>query len=264
MEHKKMEPMVTTVQYTITGPQFKPFSRLNMQCETGFESCPLKPFNCLLPVSHDRVRVLTGDIQKKIQLDHDNQMCMPSQLSKQVGICNQQNSTKKHKMCDGAFLWCDQGAPVASVLQKVPWLDKECSDVIAKECDLRYRCFQQCLQERQSGECNFFAIKPDHCRTFATLDGTEFSSSSCGSWKVYQMNCVDGSCDDASAIANTTASTLKTEDSTTVSGLCISRRIIPHTFIKSMLVFIMLYHEYLLGHNLPHSPCSRLMMLLKH
>ena len=209
------------------GPMSKPFFRVNMRCETNFENCPLKPFNCLSSRG--------GDLEQKIMGDHSNMACMPSQLSQQVGSCNQQNSTKKHKICDGAFQWCNGEASVTSVLQKVPWLDNECSQKIAEECELRYRCFQQCLQKQQSGECVFFAINTknyrnfsgrlsaQNCQTFATLFGAEqpFSPASCGPWKVYQMSCAHGPCDDLDAVASTETSTMKAEYSTTVSGLCV-------------------------------------------
>ena len=104
-----------------------------------------------------------------------------------------------------------------SKLLKIDWLSTGCAEAIGNECDLRHRCFQQCLRERQSGVCNFFAIDTDDCQTFSTLDGTGFSSASCGPWKVYQMSCVDGACNDLDAIASTAASPVKAEYSTTVS-----------------------------------------------
>ena len=234
---------------------FKPFSRFNVHCETSetdFESCPLKPFNCLL----SRLGTI-GDVVRQIQMDDGNMTCIPSQLSQQFELCKKRKQAKKHKICDGAFLWCNEGAPVTSVLHKVPWLDKECSQKIAKECDLRYSCFQQCLQKQQSGECPFFAINTknyrnssgrlsaQNCQTFAALNATEgeFSSSLCEPWKVYQMNCVNGSCNDFDAIASTEASKVKAEYSTMVRGLCAMRP------IKSVFVCILLCYVHVLGYN---------------
>ena len=124
-----------------------------------------------------------------------------------------------------------------SKLLKIDWLSTGCAtQTIGKECDLRYRCFQQCLRERQSGVCNFFAIDIDDCQTFSTLDGTGFSSSSCGPWKVYQMSCVDGACNDLDENANTAASTVKAEYSTTVSGFVLCVHFFTHieTIFSSM------------------------------
>ena len=187
-----------------TVSMFRPYFRLNDQCETGYNVClQLKPVYCDL----------------HLQTDQDNMMCIPSQLKQAIDVCNQESSFEKYKICDGAFEWCNEGAPAMSVLLKIDWLSRRCLEkAIGKECGLRHRCFQQCLQERQSGECNFFAITRDHCRTFSTLDGTGFSSSSCGPWKIYQMKCVGGPCDDLDERASTAASTVKAEDFTTVSG----------------------------------------------
>ena len=216
-----------------------PYFRLNDQCETGYEFClQLKPVDC--------------DFYQ--QTDQDSAMCIPSQLYQAIDMCNERSpSTPKYKMCDGAFEWCDGGAPIISVLRKIDWLMIGCAQgVIGRECDLRHRCFQQCLKERQFGECNFFAINTykftsshlrkgiDNCRTFSTVDGTGYSSSSCGPWKVYQMNCVNGACDDVKGIASTAAapltaaSTVKPEYSTTVSALYVLRHTILCTCIKSM------------------------------
>ena len=213
-----------------------PYFRLNDQCETGYEFClQLKPVNCNF----------------YRQTDQDSAMCIPSQLHQAIGLCNEKSpSTPKYKICDGAFEWCNGGAPVMPELLKIDWLSRACAEkVIGRECDVRHRCFQQCLKERQSGKCNFFAIDKDDCQTFSTLDGTGFSSSSCGPWKVYQMNCVDGSCGDAKTIASTTASTIKTEYSTTVSGLGVLQRIIPHAIIKSVFACILFCHVHSLAIN---------------
>ena len=193
----------------------RPYFRVNLLCGTDFEICPWTQVNCRL---------------QRRQPDKDNPICIPSQLRSNVDACNQKNSLEKYKICDGAFEWCTEGVPAMSMLRRIEWLTHECRDtIIAKECDLRHRCFQQCRRERQSGKCNFFAINTkkftssskrqsiDNCRTFSTLDGTGFSSSSCGPWKVYQMSCVDGACNDLDAIASTAASPVKAEYSTTVS-----------------------------------------------
>ena len=182
----------------------RPYFRLNDQCDTDFSYCiQFIPPNC--------------DLYR--QTDQGNMMCIPSQASAAMTVCNEKKH--KYKMCDGAFEWCNGAAPVMPVLSKIVWLENACiTQVIGRECDLRHRCFQQCRWERQSGKCNFFAINSDkfpssskrlstdNCQTFSTLDGTGFSSSSCGPWKVYQMDCVDGLCDDVKAIASTAASTV--------------------------------------------------------
>ena len=222
-------------------PVPRPYFRVNDQCETGYEFClQFKPVNC----------------DQQFKSDNYRMKCKPSQAMQGINFCNERSL--KYKMCDGAFEWCDGGAPVISVLRKISWFTKACvEDVIGKECDVRHRCFQQCLQERQSGKCNFFAIKADDCQTFSTLDGTGFSSSSCGPWKVYKMNCVDGLCGDVNTIASTAASTVKTEYSTTVSGLGVLRRSSSHTFIKNVFACILLCHVHLPSHEISptlHAP----------
>ena len=185
-------------------PVPRPYFRVNDQCETGYEFClQFKPVNC----------------DQQFKSDNYRMKCKPSQAMQGINFCNERSL--KYKMCDGAFEWCNGAAPVMPVLSKIVWLENACiTQVIGRECDLRHRCFQQCRWERQSGKCNFFAINSDkfpssskrqstdNCQTFSTLDGTGFSSSSCGPWKVYQMDCVDGLCDDVKAIASTAASTV--------------------------------------------------------
>ena len=84
--------------------------------------------------------------------------CKPSQAMQGINFCNER-SLKKYKMCDGAFEWCNGGAPVMSVLSKIVWLENACiTQVIGRECDLRHRCFQQCRWERQSGKCNLLPL----------------------------------------------------------------------------------------------------------
>ena len=200
------------------GPISKPFSRLNLQCRdgSGYEWCiTFRQF-------------YKSNCQQKLQKDHDGMICLPSQLTKGAHFCNRKYNNK-YKICDGAFEWCHQGAPATSELRKIKMLDDQCNRRIANECNLRYRCYQRCLQKQQSGECNFFAINPktftrellstENCEIFSALDGTNFSTSSCGPWKIYQMSCANNSSTAEDAISNTTASTPKAENFTTVSGL---------------------------------------------
>lgn len=181
------------------------YFRLNKECETGYETCAMSRFNCDRPMgpNHDRV-------------------CMPSQVSDRLKLCNRR--IQMYKMCDGAFEWCNGRDADQSALQSLEWLDMGCTRIVSKECELRHRCFQQC-SENIAG-CIFFAIDSeafhksmsdqltnDVCQTFSSLDGTAFSSSSCGPWKVYQMD------SEVDAIASTAATTVEIKDSTVVRGL---------------------------------------------
>ena len=237
----------TEANYATTSTSvLRPYIRVNDQCETDFNFCiQLKPVNC--------------DFYR--QTDQDSAMCIPSQLYQTMDMCNEKSpSTLKYKICDGTFEWCNGGAPVMSELLKIDWISRGCAvQTIGKECDVRHRCFQRCLKEKQSGKCNFFAITSDNCRTFSTLDGTGFSSSSCGPWKVYQMSCVDGSCGDVKTIASTAASTVKTEYSTTVSG-CVHFYTHIETVFSSteLLTLLVLHPAQLPTHSCLHCACSGL------
>ena len=236
-----------------TGSMFDLYFRLNTECETDYETCGIYTgFEC---DQHAGPHI--GP-----QRNHDG-ICMPSQLSNRVKICNRNNDhSPTFKICDGAFTWCDGGNANQKALQPLGWVDMGCAHVISKECEIRHHCYQNCLKQRQSARCNFFAIDseafhksrsadPDSrhfCQTFSTLDGTGFSSSSCGPWKVYQMRCVNGVCGDvttvmttstsaAHTILSTTMSTVEEVDSTTVSDYVVCFWIFACVYYIHFLLF---------------------------